>query len=143
MPAHVVGFYDLVEYEDVPNQGRVPAFLGRSLLWAIYSRADYKSIQPGDRKSIYPFAENEFVDFVAPTPFVAELTLCDKNRYPGSTVTLHDELNGTYYPMFTADFMKMVKIAVLNRGRVSGRFGYVKKNINFGIVYLGEKEENV
>lgn len=137
MPAHVVGFYDLVEYEDIPNRGRVPAFLGRALLWAIYGTT-YKSIQPGDRKSIYPFRENEFVDFVAPTPFVAELKLCDESRYPGSTVTLHDELNGIYYPMFITDFMKMVRIAMLNRGCVTGRFGFVKKNINFGIVYLGD-----
>lgn len=138
MPAHVVGFYDLVEYEDIPNQGRVPAFLGRALLWAVYESADYKNIQPGDRKSIYPFRKNELVDFVAPTPFVAELKLSDKNHYAGNTVTLYDELNSTYYPMFVSDFMAMVKIAVLTRGRVTGRFGFVKKNINFGIVYLGE-----
>jgi hypothetical protein len=143
MPAHVVGFHDCIEYEDIPNQGRVPVFRGRELLWAVYHKADYKNIQPGDRLSIYPFRENEFVDFVAPTPFVADLKICDENHYAGSTVTLYNELNNTYYPMFTSDFMAMVRAAVLTRGHVTGRFGFVKKNINFGIVYLGEKEENV
>lgn len=143
MPAHAVGFYDYIEHVDVQNQGRVPTFLGRALLWAVYERADYKNIQPGDRKSIYPFKQNEFVDFVAPTPFVADLKLTDVNHYPGSTVTLYDELNSIYYPMFMSDFMAMVRNTTLNRGRVTGRFGYVKKNINFGIIYLGEKEENV
>lgn len=141
MAVHVVGFMDSCRSRD----GRILKVSSgaRELLWAVYNTDEYKSLKPGDRKSTFPLDPDEYVDFVDPEPFNADLSLIQPNYYSNSTVTFHDELNDIYYPMFTADFMKMVYVSVLNRGRVSGRFGYIKKNVNFGIIYLGEKEENV
>lgn len=135
MAVHVVGFTDIIHYDESNTQ----VYKGRGLLGAIYNTAEYKATQPGDQKSIYPYAADCMVDFVAPIPFVAELTVNTENQYPEKTMTLYDRKLDTYYPMFLSDFISMVsQAAVINHGRVTGRFGYVKKNTNFGIVYLGE-----
>jgi hypothetical protein len=133
MAVHVVGFTDIIHYE-----GNTPIFKGRQLLTAIYDTKEYKALKPGDQKSIYPYSADTIIDFVAPTPFIADLTVNTENQYPEKTVTLYDQKHDTYYPMFLADFLAMVSQAIFIRGRVTGRFGYVKKNTNFGIVYLGE-----
>jgi hypothetical protein len=133
MAVHVVGFTDIIHYE-----GNTPIFKGHMLLEAFYNTSEYKALKPGDRQSIYPHKPNHLVDFVAPDPFIADLTLSTENIYGEKIMTLYNMKNDTYYPMFLSDFISMVSQAILIRGRVTGRFGYVKKNTNFGINYLGE-----
>lgn len=135
MAVHVVGFTDIIHYDE--NNAQI--YKGRGLLGAIYNTAEYKAIKPGDQVSIYPYAADCLIDFIAPTPFVAELTVNTENQYPEKAITLYDREHNTYYPMFLSDFISMVSQAsVITSGRITGRFGYVKKNTNFGIVYLGE-----
>lgn len=133
MAVHVVGYTDVIHYE-----GNTPVFKGRMLLMAVYNTAEYKALKPGEQKSIYPYDPGHLIDFVAPDPFFADLKVSSENIYGDKAVTFYSFKNDTYYPMFLSDFMAMVKITVLNCGQVTGRFGYVKKNTNFGIVYLGE-----
>lgn len=133
MAVHVVGFTDIIW-----NETNGPTYKGRQLLMAIYDTKEYKALKPGDQKSIYPYDSNHLIDFVAPEPFVADLTVSAENVYGEKAVTFYNVKNDTYYPMFLSDFLAMVSQAILIRGRVTGRFGYVKKNTNFGIIYLGE-----
>lgn len=135
MALHVVGFTDIVRFE-----GNSPNILGRKLLMDYYDTAKFKSLLPGDTETPYSHRPWDVIEFVSAEPFNARLTVTDKYSYGGPYVTLHDSETNTYYPMFYADFVSMAGRTVVNHGTVSGQFGYVKKNKNFGIIFLGENE---
>lgn len=133
MAIKVVGFTDIIHYD-----GNEPIFIGRSLLGEYSDTEQYKKLKPGD----FEISSNRFSksrwDFVAATPFDADLVINEQHYFAGPTVTLYCEKNNTYYAMFISDLIEMASDTVIDHGKVSGRFGYVKRNKNFGITYLGE-----
>lgn len=133
MPIHVVGFKDIIRFE-----GNTPVKHGRELLHEYYDTASYKELKAGDFEVPYINRPHEVWDFVEAKPFIADLNVSTENSYGAKTVTLYDVKHDTYYPMFLQDFIAMASQAIIVRGRVTGRFGFVKKNKNFGINYLGE-----
>jgi hypothetical protein len=133
MAVHVVGFTDIIRFE-----GNTPVTRGRELLSEYYDTAEYKKIQPGDSQQPYPSRPYEIWDFVEAKPFSADLHISKDHTIPGSYVTLQDTMTLIYYPMFLQDFVAMASVTTVTRGRVTGHFGFVKRNKMFGINYLGE-----
>lgn len=133
MTLHAVGFADIIRFE-----GDTPVKLGRELLSEYYDTAAFKNLKPGDREIPYSHRPWVVYDFVEAKPFLADLSVSTDYSIPGPYVTLHDVKHDTYYPMFYRDFIAMVPQVIIVRGRITGRFGYVKKNKNFGINYLGD-----
>lgn len=134
MAVHVVGFTDIIRFD-----GNTPVHHGRRLVDEYYNTAEYKKIQPGDSQQPFSGRPYEVWDFVEAKPFSADLTISHDHSFSGPYVTLQDFKTGIYYPMFYLDFIAMAAQAIIIRGRVTGSFGYVKKNKNFGIVYRGEE----
>lgn len=133
MAVHVVGFTDIIRYD-----GNTPINRGRRLVNEYYNTAEYKQIKPGDSQQPFLNRPHEIWDFVEAKPFSADLEISSEIVFGGPYVTLHNVKTDTYYPMFLQDFVSMASVAIVVRGRITGKFGYVKKNKNFGIVYLGE-----
>lgn len=133
MAVHVVGFTDIIRYE-----GNTPIFKGRELLSEYNDTAAYKKLKPGD--CVRPYVGRPLVvwDFVEAKPFSADLHISRDYTIAGSYVTLQDAKTQIYYPMFLQDFVAMASVSIVVRGRITGRFGFVKKNKMFGINYLGE-----
>jgi hypothetical protein len=133
MAVHVVGFTDIIRFD-----GNTPVNHGRRLVDEYYNTAAYMQIQPGDSQQPFSGRPHEIWDFVEAKPFSADLEITTKFYFGPNHVTLHNVKTDTYYPMFLQDFVAMASVAIVIRGRITGRFGYVKKNKNFGINYLGE-----
>lgn len=134
MAVHVVGFTDIIRFD-----GNTPVNHGRELLNEYYDTAAYKRLKPGDSEQPYPSRPHTVWDFVEAKPFSADLHISHDYTIPGSYVTLQDAKTQIYYPMFLQDFVAMASVTIVVRGRVTGRFGFVKKNKMFGINYLGEQ----
>lgn len=134
MAVHVVGFRDNIRFE-----GNTPVYHGRQLLHEYYNTVAYKALKPGDREQPYVNRPHEVWDFVEAKPFYTDLSISTDHSIPGPYVTFHDVKTDTYYPMFYLDFISMASQAIIIRGRVTGKFGYVKKNKNFGIIYRGKE----
>jgi hypothetical protein len=134
MAVHVVGFTDIVRFE-----GDTPIFKGREMLHEYYDTAAYKALKPGDSEVAHRTRPDITNDFVEAKPFSADLTISTEHSIPGPYVTLYHAKMDTYYPMFYLDFITMAAQAIIIRGRVTGSFGYVKKNKNFGIIYRGKE----
>lgn len=133
MAVHVVGFTDIIRFD-----GNTPVNHGRRLLDEYYNTAEYKKIKPGDSQQPFSRRPHEIWDFVEAKPFSTDLTISHDYSFAGPYVTLQDAKTGIYYPMFLSDFVAMASDAIVVRGRVTGHFGFVKRNKSFGINYLGE-----
>lgn len=69
--------------------------------------------------------------------FEATLSVGEVSRGRSSVkFSMHDET--AEYEMFAKGFSEMVKTAVINKGKVTGKWCYVKRGANYGIEYLGE-----
>lgn len=66
---------------------------------------------------------------------VFELTGIQQNR---SSQTILCTLHGIPHSMFMSEFIEMLKLTCLNKGRLEGKFSYVKRGANFSLTYLGE-----
>lgn len=133
MALHVVGFTNITRFE-----GNTPVFLGRELVSEYSDTKAFKALKPGDREIPWPSRPQVVYDFVAADHFGADLYMAHDYAFGSQYVTLHDKKTNTYYPMFYGDFAAMAEKAIIVRGRITGKFGYVKKNKNFGITYQGE-----
>lgn len=133
MAVHVIGFKDIIRYN-----GNTPVYKGRELINEYSNTAEYKALKPGDRVRPFYYKPEVFYDFIAADPFVAELVISKDHGFGGPYATLYDAKTDTYYPMFLGDFISMAERTTISHGRVSGKFGFVKKNKNFGITYLSE-----
>lgn len=134
MAIHVVGYEDKFHYE-----GNRKVITGRALLHELWDTADYKTIHPGDVRPVGRYTDSAPIQFVEAEPFDADLELSNDHAFGSSRVALHDPVKNIYYPMFKTDYAHMTSIATVDHGRISGRFGFVKKNTKFGIKYLGDK----
>ena len=134
MAIHVVGYEDKFHYE-----GNRKVITGRVLLGEFWHTDDYKKLRPGDLRPVGRYSDSPPVEFFPAAPFDADLELSGDHSFAHSQITLYNPADNTYYPMFKTDYAKMTTLATVSRGQVSGRFGFVKKNALFGIVYLGDK----
>lgn len=132
MAIHVVGYEEKYRYE-----GNNRIVNGRSLLNEYYDTADYKSIRPGDLRQLN--RNSPPVEFIPAEPFDADLELSNGHHFGTNQVALHDPIENIYYPMFKTDYAAMTQVSSIIKGRVSGRFGFVKRNTKFGIEYLNGK----
>lgn len=135
MAVHVVGFTDIIRYD-----GNTPVFKGRQLLEEYYNTSNFKKLKPGEIEVPYPHTPERRWEFVAATPFNADLEISNDFTFGGPYVSLYMRSTNTYYPMFHSDFITMAENTVIDHGRFSGMFDYVKKNKNFGIRHIGEFE---
>lgn len=133
MAVHVIGFRDIIRYD-----GNTPIYKGRELINEYSDTAEYKALRPGDRVQASRHKPDIFYDFIAADPFNADLVISKDHSFGGPYATLYDAKQDTYYPMFLADFIAMASHTTITHGRVSGKFGFVKKNKNFGITFLSE-----
>lgn len=128
MAIHAVLFTDAWRY----NENNDREVFGRILFPEFWNTKQYKTLKPGD---VIEYSPTRW-DVEAANPFDAELEVSEDYPFGSNYVTMHDKAKNVFYPMFCSDFVYMTTQTVVDHGRVSGRFGYVKKNKSFGIYWL-------
>lgn len=124
--------------EDFRYDGNTKIHKGMKLLEEFYDTKAYKSLNPGDIYSYTDYRGKVDLEMVSAEPFKATLRVLTNGD---KTVTLIDDENKIKYPMFHSDFVYMAMKTTIERGVVTGVFGFVKKNIRFGIEFLSEVAE--
>lgn len=121
--------------EDFYYDGNTRVHRGTKLLEEFFDTKTYRKLNPGDLYEVKTYRGTEILEMVAAEPFDATLRIVTGGA---KTITLLDEKNMVSYPMFYSDFASMSMNSTITYGVVTGRFGFVKKNVNFGIEFISE-----